>query len=46
MVAGQLKLPGDIWSDYGQRAETRREHESRQGFMSKTAEIYLSLCFE
>jgi hypothetical protein len=26
IVAEQLKLPDDIWSDYGQRAETRREH--------------------
>ena len=26
IVADQLKLTGDIWNDYGQRAETRREH--------------------
>jgi hypothetical protein len=25
-VARQLKVPPEIWSDYGQRAETRREH--------------------
>ena len=26
MVADQIKLPGDIWDEYGQRAETRLEH--------------------
>ncbi|MDC8756897.1 DUF4158 domain-containing protein [Janthinobacterium fluminis] len=31
MVADQLKLPGDIWNDYGQRAETRREHLLEHG---------------
>ena len=40
MVADQLKLPGDIWNDYGQRAETRREHllelQSAYGFQSFT----------
>ena len=39
-VADQLKLPGDIWNDYGQRAETRREHllelQSAYGFQSFT----------
>ena len=40
IVADQLKLPGDIWNDYGQRAETRREHllelQSAYGFQSFT----------
>ena len=40
LVADQLKLPGDIWNDYGQRAETRREHllelQSAYGFQSFT----------
>jgi TnpA family transposase len=40
MVADQLKLPSDIWNDYGQRAETRREHllelQSAYGFQSFT----------
>jgi len=40
MVADQLKLPGNIWNDYGQRAETRREHllelQSAYGFQSFT----------
>ena len=40
MVADQIKLPGDIWDDYGQRAETRREHllelQSAYGFQSFT----------
>jgi TnpA family transposase len=40
MVADQLKLPGDIWNGYGQRAETRREHllelQSAYGFKSFT----------
>jgi len=40
MVADQLKLPGDIWNDYGQRAETRRGHllelQSAYGFQSFT----------
>ncbi|MBA2658069.1 MAG: Tn3 family transposase [Nitrosospira sp.] len=40
MVADQLKLSGDIWNDYGQRAETRREHllelQSAYGFQSFT----------
>ncbi|MEQ2017917.1 Tn3 family transposase [Photorhabdus bodei] len=40
MVADQLKLPGDIWNNYGQRAETRREHllelQSAYGFQSFT----------
>lgn len=26
LVATQLKVSPDAWSDYGQRAETRREH--------------------
>ena len=26
MVANQLKVPHDSWAEYGQRAETRREH--------------------
>ena len=26
LVAGQLKVASTEWSDYGQRAETRREH--------------------
>ena len=26
IMPDQVKLPGDIWNDYGQRAETRREH--------------------
>jgi TnpA family transposase len=40
MVADQLKLSEDIWNDYGQRAETRREHllelQSAYGFKSFT----------
>lgn len=40
IVADQLKLPGDIWNDYGQRAETRREHllelQAAYGFQSFT----------
>ncbi|WP_189662923.1 DUF4158 domain-containing protein, partial [Pseudomonas amygdali] len=26
LVATQLKVPPEAWADYGQRAETRREH--------------------
>ena len=26
LVGSQLKVPVDTWADYGQRAETRREH--------------------
>ena len=40
MVADQIKLPGDIWDEYGQRAETRREHllelQSAYSFQSFT----------
>ena len=44
IVTEQLKLPGDIWSDYGQRAETRREHllelQSTYGFQSFTTQSH------
>ncbi len=40
MVADQLKLSANIWNDYGQRAETRREHllelQSAYNFQSFT----------
>ena len=40
MVANQLKVPHDSWAEYGQRAETRREHllelQSLFGFQSFT----------
>jgi TnpA family transposase len=40
MVANQLKVPRDSWAEYGQRAETRREHllelQSLFGFQSFT----------
>jgi TnpA family transposase len=40
IVADQLKVSGGIWNDYGQRAETRREHllelQSAYGFQSFT----------
>ncbi|ECS3033321.1 hypothetical protein A3Y79_25070, partial [Salmonella enterica subsp. enterica serovar Typhimurium] len=26
MVAAQLKMPVESWSEYGQREQTRREH--------------------
>jgi TnpA family transposase len=26
LVAGQLKIPAERWTDYGERAQTRREH--------------------
>jgi hypothetical protein len=40
MVANQLDVPHDSWAEYGQRAETRREHllelQSLFGFQSFT----------
>ena len=44
MVAAQLKVPSDAWNDYGQRAETRREHllelQLVLGFQSFTMRHY------
>lgn len=44
MVAAQLKVPTEIWTEYGQRAETRREHllelQSIFGFRPFTTQHY------
>ena len=44
LVGSQLKVPVDTWADYGQRAETRREHllelQSVFGFQSFTMQRY------
>jgi TnpA family transposase len=46
MVAAQLKMPVGSWSEYGRRAETRREHllelQSVFGFRSFSLEDYNS----
>jgi len=42
MVAGQLKIPAELWSEYGDRAETRHEHlvvlQQRYGYQTFTGE--------
>jgi len=44
LVAAQLKVPLEAWADYGQRAETRREHllelQSVFGFQPFTTQHY------
>ena len=44
MVATQIKVPIEAWSDYGQRAETRREHllelQTVFGFQTFTTRHY------
>lgn len=44
LVATQLKVPLEAWADYGQRAETRREHllelQSVFGFQPFTTRHY------
>ena len=44
LVAMQLKVPTEAWADYGQRAETRREHllelQSVFGFQTFTTRHY------
>ena len=44
LVASQLKVSPDVWSSYGQRAETRREHllelQSIFGFQPFTTHYY------
>ena len=44
LVASQLKVPPEAWADYGQRAETRREHllelQSVFGFQPFTTRHY------
>lgn len=44
LVAMQLKVPTEAWADYGQRAETRREHllelQSVFGFQTFTTRNY------
>lgn len=44
IVAAQLKVPVDIWAEYGRRAETRREHllelQSVFGFQPFTTQHY------
>jgi len=44
LIASQLKVPPETWADYGQRAETRREHllelQSVFGFQPFTTRHY------
>ncbi len=44
LAASQLKEPPDVWADYGQRAETRREHllelQAVFGFQPFTTQHY------